>query len=529
MRYILPLIFLAILVENQGVYAQYTETINSNNPGQSQGGFAVGNNVLQFEGGLGYGKENHTLLDTQTKAFAFDYSIRYGLYFEALEISLMGNFVGQNVAETFPDGTEQKYGQNGFPTNTIGLKYLIFDPWKRAKEEKRNLKSWRENHRWKWKYLIPAVSAYAGANLVFSASPYKFETEPPISPKLAVITQSDWKDRWVLVSNIVVDKITTDFPSYEFLITIIHTLNNPKWAVYGEYQGIKSNFYSDYLFRGGTAYMIHKDFQIEADLTFNLKNTPSRLLYSLGASYRLDWHNKDEIIRDKEEESLEDLENAKDLELEGLNREIEELNRAIEGLDEGYSNPETKVKTNRGFQSFEDPEDLENLEQQKKEGRSQYVEEHQIKIQEKQDKKDKKLSKKEAKKQAKLQKKLDKDAAKAEKRNEKLENLNDETDPTTIDGSTPTTPEAAPPTKKKKKKREKRRKLTEEEKEKELNDLDEQIRQLELEFAEDSKKKKKKKVKKKKEKKRTADAAPEEDTEKENIKEEKENDSKDEF
>ena len=33
-------------------YAQYTNLINSNRPGSSQGAFAVGVNVIQFETGL---------------------------------------------------------------------------------------------------------------------------------------------------------------------------------------------------------------------------------------------------------------------------------------------------------------------------------------------------------------------------------------------------------------------------------------------------------------------------------------------
>ena len=38
-----------ILISNFSVFAQYTDVINSNRPGISQGAFAVGKNVLQFE------------------------------------------------------------------------------------------------------------------------------------------------------------------------------------------------------------------------------------------------------------------------------------------------------------------------------------------------------------------------------------------------------------------------------------------------------------------------------------------------
>ncbi len=526
MKYILPLIFLLVLLGTQVTYAQYTETINSNHPGQSQGGFSVGNNVLQFEGGLGLGRERHKLLNTKSSAFGLNYAIRYGLFFEALELNFTGNYLGQNVTETFNSGDEAQFGLSGFPTNTLGLKYVVWDPWKRKKEEKPNLKSWRENHRFKWKYLIPAISAYAGANFVFSSSPYRFEEEPALSPRFAIITQSDWKDRWVLVSNIVIDKITTAFPSYEFLLTLTHTLNNPKWAVFGEYQGIKGDFHSDIIARGGAAYLINKDFQVEAELMTSFKNTPSKFYFNLGASYRLDWHKKDEIIRDKDEESEKSKE---DSEIEGLDRELEELNREIEELENIDQKPKSS-KTNRSFESFEDPEDLEALERAKEENRSQFVEEHQLEMKEKQDKVDEKLSKKDAKREAKLQKKLEKEQLKAQKQTDKeLRKLekkqgaleeNEKTSDTTPTNGSPI--EEVKPIKKtkkkekkKKKKRIKRKKLSEEEKEKELDDLDKQIKELEIDFESDRKKKKKpkkkkeKKAKKVKEKKRTKKAETE--------------------
>ena len=39
--------------------AQYTETINTNNPGRSQGAFSVGTGVVQLESSLFYRAEEH--------------------------------------------------------------------------------------------------------------------------------------------------------------------------------------------------------------------------------------------------------------------------------------------------------------------------------------------------------------------------------------------------------------------------------------------------------------------------------------
>ena len=73
-------------------FSQYTEMINTNRPGGSQGAFSVGTKVLQFETGLTYGIEKHDLLNTETTLFNWDYSARYGIWKEELEISLIGSF-----------------------------------------------------------------------------------------------------------------------------------------------------------------------------------------------------------------------------------------------------------------------------------------------------------------------------------------------------------------------------------------------------------------------------------------------------
>ena len=329
-----------------------------------------------------------------------------------------------------------------------------------------------------------------------------------------------------MVSNFYVDKVTTEYPSYEFLLTLTHTLDNPRWAVFGEFQGIKSDFYSDTLLRGGATHLLNKDFQIEADFQFNFKNTPSRVYLTLGASYRLDWHKKDEIIKDKnaETDELEGLENEEnpDDELNDLDQEIEDLNKELYDLEGNPIEEEAKPKTTPRYnESFEDPEDLEALEKQKEENRNTYVDEFQQKVDAKQSKKDAKRARKEAKKEAKLQKKLEKEQLKAQNKTDKElekisreenqinEEINGDLDATkTPDQETPKSRRAKKEEKPKKKKRIKRKKLSAEERDKELDDLDRQIKELELEFEDDSKKKrakKEKKKKKKKEKRRTKD------------------------
>ncbi len=278
--------------------AQYTETINSNRPGQSQGAFAVGTNVIQIESGYYFGEDQHTGLRTDTDIWGIDYQLRYGLLFENLELNLTGAFESQNVNSDLIGNLGQSTIRD-FRFNTIGAKYLIFDPYKEIEEDKPNLYSWKANQKFKWKTLIPAISVYAGANFSFGDNPYLYEGEGKFSPKAALITQNNW-GRWVLVLNLIGDRLSEDYRSYTGIITVTHTLT-PSIAIFGEYQGINSDIYSDQILRGGGAYLVGNDLQFDISGLINFKDTPSRWQVAAGISYRLDLHKVDEFLEDSSE------------------------------------------------------------------------------------------------------------------------------------------------------------------------------------------------------------------------------------
>ena len=279
------------------VSAQYTETLNSNRPGNSQGAFSVGRNVLQFETGLGIGKEEHSLLNTETNVFTFDYSVRYGFFKEELEISLIGIYQSNTITSTVGN-VSNEIKQSNFKSNTIGAKYLFYDPFRKRELEGPNLYSWKANNRFQWEDLIPAISIYGGANIDFADNPFTPETESSISPKLVLATQNNWLGGWVFVTNIIADRITTDYPSYGYILTLTHTPTD--WfSVFIENQGIKSDFYADQLLSAGTAILLSKDLHVDASVLINFKDTPSRLFGRIGIAYRFDMHDKDEYIEEK--------------------------------------------------------------------------------------------------------------------------------------------------------------------------------------------------------------------------------------
>ncbi len=422
------LLFATLFLFGLMASAQYTEKINSNRPGTSQGAFSVGNNVLQLEGGFGFGKEKHKILDTKTNIFNFDYSVRYGLLIEQLEIRLNGRYRADGVTQTI-GANEQKIKRSNFEINTIGAKYLIYDPYKKPKEKDstdyKSLKSWKEHYRFKWKTLIPAVSAYAGANFVASDNPFTFPGDASISPKFVIATQNNWTTRyggdWAFVTNLIIDKITTDNPAYGLIVTATHTINET-WAGFAEYQVQKSDFYSDNIMRIGGAYLFDQDLQFDANIAFNFKDTPSVFTCSFGASYRFDWHTKDEII---EQPGLEG--GVKDGEEEDEEQEGEEDEDGIEGeLDEldGIENDSLKLERTPFVNDFEDDgfrdEMEQDLDQRRTEERLERERIEQEKVDKKEGKKFKKEESRRLKREAKEARAAEKAAEKAEKDKAKM-------------------------------------------------------------------------------------------------------------
>ena len=263
-------------------YSQHTDQINSNRPGETMSAFAVGKSVIQIETGV-YGiKQNHSLLNYDANGFGVDATLRWGMFMEKLE--LIADIQHQNEKYTTLFNSSKRAD---FKQTVLGAKYLIYDPFKNY-EKKVNIYSWKANRAFNWRQLVPAVSVFAGANFTMADNPYSFSKESSISPKIILITQNHLGDgRWVFVTNIIADYVTTDFPSYGYVLTLTRGIND-KWSGFLENQGFKSDFYSDAIVRGGAAYLLNKDMQIDASIGTSLKDTPSALYGGIGFSWRYD-------------------------------------------------------------------------------------------------------------------------------------------------------------------------------------------------------------------------------------------------
>ena len=285
------IISLCLITTN--TFAQYTEVINSNRPGVSRSAFSVGTNVAQFEVGPYMIKEKRTPSPSyEVSGFGADFAARYGFLFEELELNVEGTFQSDTKTYTANIAAEDK--RANFKYLTIGAKYLIYDPYKNSEDEKPNLYSWNANHRFKWKALIPAVAVYAGANFDTKNNPYTSSGIEGFSPKVMIATQHNFNGGWVFIMNFIKDRIGTDQSDFQYILTLTHSFS-PKWVIFGETQGIQSDFYADNLFRFGGAYLWGKDFQLDSAVTFNTKDTPSVFGVNFGMSYRLDFHKDKEI------------------------------------------------------------------------------------------------------------------------------------------------------------------------------------------------------------------------------------------
>ena len=298
-------ILLFITIHN---YAQYTDLINSNRPGKSMSAFSVGKSVIQAEGGLSYIREKNDDLDYQADGFITETSLRYGALLEQLEFNLDTQF----QYDWFQSPMEYSR-RKGFKQFTLGAKYLIYDPFLNIKE-KPNLYSWKANHKFSWKDFIPAVGIYGGFNIRVGNNPFTFEGDAIISPKMMLITQNHFGIKYVFVTNIIVDKLSTTNPSYGIITTLTRGFNM-RWSGFFEIQGYSSSLYSDTVFRSGAAYLVRENIQLDASISTNIKNNPSLIYGNIGMAWRFDSDYQTvykRVNNDKKEDKKKDKKSKKD-------------------------------------------------------------------------------------------------------------------------------------------------------------------------------------------------------------------------
>jgi len=297
--------------------AQFTDVINSNRPGQSMAAFSVGKTVIQAEMGFYGSIEKHDLLGYEAKGVGSDLNLRYGAFLEQLEFNLDLQYQNDTYKTDF-----ESYRRKSFKQTTLGAKYLIYDPNKNY-EKKVNVYSWKANHKFSYRNLIPSVGIYAGLNVNLSKNEFSFPTDPKISPKAMLITQNQF-GKFVFVTNIIADKIGTDYPSYGYVLTLTRGFT-PRWTGFIETQAYMSDFYADNVARGGAAFLIQENIQIDANLSVNFKNTPSHFVAGIGISWRFDDNYNEVMLRTPKDKSEKDKKGTGKKEKDKSKKRVDEV------------------------------------------------------------------------------------------------------------------------------------------------------------------------------------------------------------
>ena len=287
MKKTLLLLTIFLFISSNKIFSQYTEIINSNRPGNSQSAFSVGSNVIQLETGGFILKEEHELIENKVNGIGIDFMIRYGLILEELEIQINGIYQNDKYTDMRSE-IDNEFNRSNFRKFKIGAKYLVYDPYKN-RDESPNLYSYWANNKFKWNSLIPAISVYAGINIDGKNNPYTAAGIKGVSPSFMIATQNNFKNNFVLICNLILDRIGTDQNDFEYILTLTHAFNT-KWVSFVETHGINSDFYAENMVKLGAAYLSNENLQLDTSLAFNFKNTPKIFYINFGGSYRLDLH-----------------------------------------------------------------------------------------------------------------------------------------------------------------------------------------------------------------------------------------------
>lgn len=320
MCYFRQAIVFVLLMATSLLQAQFTDVINSNRPGESMSPFSIGKTVIQAEAGLTYVNEDHNVLNYQASGFALDTDLRYGAFFEQLELILNLQYRFDKYETPI---VEDK--RNGFNQIILGGKYLVFDPDKNY-EAKPNLYSWKANHKFSWHDFIPSVAVYGGLNLNLFDNPFRDRNEK-ITPKVMVLTQNEF-GRYVFVMNIFADDLASDYQSYGYVITLTRGFNE-RWSGFLENQGFKGDYYSDGIFRIGAAYLLKENLQVDAAFGKNIKDTPGIFTAGIGVSWRFDENYEEVLIR-----APKDKDEKKSKEDKKKEKEKKKRKDAIEGTED---------------------------------------------------------------------------------------------------------------------------------------------------------------------------------------------------
>ena len=303
------LVLLLLAFSINFTFAQFTDVINSNRPGQSMAAFSVGKTVFQTEMGFNYSEETYDEKKYQGEIWDADLTLRYGVFFEQLELIANLDYLNETFDYGFPIGEIQ---ESGLRKITLGGKFLVYDP-ERDYEKKPNLYSWKANHQFNWRQFIPAVAFYGGVNLNLQKNRFLRPNVPPendFSLKGMILTQNQF-GRYTFLTNIIIDRFPSQTNSLDYVVTMTRGFNS-RLSGFVELQGFTNVYYRNHLFRAGAAYLIWQNLQVDASIGRSFQASPSLVFGGIGFSWRFDANYSEIMLRVPKEDKRSKLDKKSD-------------------------------------------------------------------------------------------------------------------------------------------------------------------------------------------------------------------------
>lgn len=278
-----------------GLYAQYTNVINSNRPGFSESPYSVGTGIYQVESNIFLRNTSIEPTFSRPQSLGINIAFRTSFFFERLELNLNTSFQRDKIA--FKNIFTSHYFGSGLSELTIGAKYLVFQ--QEYTDKTKEIRSWKKRNAFDWKRVIPSVAVYAGFNTDAVGDIFKVGKA---TPKFGLLLQNDFTESFNLVTNVFYDKMGTDFSELSYIATATINLNE-RWSTFFEGQGIHQKHINKGNVGTGLAYLFNRNLQFNSSLRLVTEGQASGFYTSFGVSYRLDRH-RDKIISDGNSEQL---------------------------------------------------------------------------------------------------------------------------------------------------------------------------------------------------------------------------------
>ena len=271
------------------VKAQYTEVINSNQPGFSESPYGVGKNVYQFESSLFYRKADASETFSNPKAVGLNLQFRTSFFDEKLEFNLTTAL--QNNTFAFKNVFESSETRFTLSQLTLAAKYLVFVP--NYKKKEKEIRSWNKRHAFSWDRWVPHIAAYGGFN--FGSILDDFNGRGGITPKIGVLLQNELSNQLNVITNFYYNYIGGRLPEFSYILTATYNFNK-QWSGFAEHQALFNKQEKQSNLGLGVAYLMSNDLQLNGALkaTFQAENNIG-VYFGVGASYRIDRH-VDEFI-----------------------------------------------------------------------------------------------------------------------------------------------------------------------------------------------------------------------------------------